>query len=332
MWMCGFGVATLIAMQCPSHAFAPPAAQAISRQISSVLPLAARWDVSWNMAVASEIDRIFEAEENDPERSEAAHRYTPGAAFDLDPETEGRVLGFAPRQLADATRHLESAFRSRRAVEITAAMAELSIAAADLADPYLAGDSFEEETPGAHASFSDDLDGVSLEALEFSVSSEISTSAHAGAELGNASVSRRAAIEAAFRAGDMDRLAALRRERLGAALGLARTLALGAWRAAGSPSLAGAESALGVLDAWPSPARGPVTLAFSLPVTGETRIELYDVAGRRVWDRTTASRVAGPQRATIDAHTMNALPAGVYLARVVTGTLVAKGRVVRIAE
>lgn len=329
--MCGLGIATLIATQCPSHAFAPPAAKAISRQVPSVLPPAARWAASWNTAADSEIDRIFEAEIQDPERAEAAHRYTPGAAIDLDPDAEGRVLGFAPRQLADAVAHLENAFRSRRAAEITAALAGLSIAAADLADPYLAGDSVDEETPGAHASFSDDLDGVQLDALEMP-SPAATLNAQAGAELAAASVSRRSAIDAAYRAGDLARVAELRRERLAAATGLARTLTLEAWRAAGSPDLVNADSAPGILDAWPSPARGSVTLAFTLPTTGETHIELYDVAGRRLLSRTTQSRSTGPQRSTIDAHTMNTLPAGIYLARVVTGNHVATGRVIRIAE
>lgn len=295
-----------------------------------MLPPAARWAASWNSAADSEIDRIFEAEIHDPERAEAAHRYTPGAPLDLDPDAEGRVLGFAPRQLADAVTHLENAFRSRRASEITAALARLSIAAADLADPYLAGDSVDEETPGAHASFSDELDGVALDALEMPPSATLT--AQAGAELGLASISRRSAIDAAYRAGDLDRVAALRRERLGAAAGLARTLTLEAWRAAGSPDLVNADSAPGILDAWPSPARGSVTLAFTLATTGETHIELYDVAGRRLLSRTTHSRSTGPQRSTIDAHTMNTLPAGIYLARVVTGNHVATGRVVRIAE
>ena len=329
--MCGFGIATLIATQCPSHAFAPPAAKAISRQVPSVLPPAARWAASWNTAADSEIDRIFEAEIQDPERSQAAHRYTPGTAIDVDPEAEGRVLGFAPRQLADAMKHLENAFRSRRAAEITAALAALSIAASDLADPYLAGDSVDEETPGAHASFSDDLDGVHLDALEVPAPSA-ALNAQAGAELAVASVSRRSAIDAAFRAGDLARVAELRRERLAAAAGLARTLTLEAWRAAGSPDLTGSESAPHVLDAWPSPARGSVTLAFTLPATGESHIELYDVAGRRLLSRSTGSRSTGPQRATIDAHTMNTLPVGVYLARIVTGNHIATGRIVRIAE
>ncbi len=109
--MFGFGIATLIATQSTSHAFAPPAAKAVSRQVPSVLPPAARWAASWNTGAESEIDRIFEAETVDPERADAAHRYTPGAAIDLDPEAEGRVLGFAQRRLADAVEHLGNAFR-----------------------------------------------------------------------------------------------------------------------------------------------------------------------------------------------------------------------------
>jgi len=331
MWMCGFGVA-MLATPHLSHAFAPPAATAISRQLPDVLPDAALWATSWNLVTESEIERILANPGDDPEAFDAAHRFTPGAPLDLDPATEGRVYGFAPQQLAAASRHLESAFRARRAEEIIAALAELSIAVSDLADPYLSGLADGEEVPGAHAMFGDDLDGVSLDALEPSAWPEVLDPAAAGAELGRSSDAQRHAIEEAFRSGDLERVATLRRERLGAALGLARAIVLSAWHVTGAPTLDHAAPATGQLTTWPSPARGTVTLGFSLPVTGQTEIELYDIAGRRLWNRTIETRSPGPQRATIDSHTIRSLPAGVYLARVRAANHIAQGRLIRTQE
>lgn len=71
------------------------------------------------------------------------------------------------------------------------------------------------------------------------------------------------------------------------------------------------EPRLALLGAWPNPTSRTPTLEFSLPAAGRARVELFDIAGRRVvrWERAVA---AGTHRATLAADAP--LAPGLYLA------------------
>lgn len=51
---------------------------------------------------------------------------------------------------------------------------------------------------------------------------------------------------------------------------------------------------------WPNPARGPVEIALGLPAAGEVRLEVFDLAGRRLRTLADGPRPAGLLRATWD--------------------------------
>jgi len=77
----------------------------------------------------------------------------------------------------------------------------------------------------------------------------------------------------------------------------------------------------------PNPSRGPVELGFSLPAAGDARVEIVDLAGRRVWTA-VGEFAAGTQTLRWNGRTSSggALPAGVYFARLTApwGTRVAR--------
>lgn len=79
----------------------------------------------------------------------------------------------------------------------------------------------------------------------------------------------------------------------------------------------------------PNPARGDLTVAFSLPAAGEGLLELYDVAGRRVRFRDLAT--LGPGRHTLDLGAGDPLPPGFYLVRLhfAGQSLTARGTVIQ---
>jgi hypothetical protein len=69
----------------------------------------------------------------------------------------------------------------------------------------------------------------------------------------------------------------------------------------------------------PDPARTSVTLSFTLARAGETRLEVFDLAGRRMRRLVGGTMTAGPHEAGWDLRDESgrAVPAGVYLARLV---------------
>jgi hypothetical protein len=82
----------------------------------------------------------------------------------------------------------------------------------------------------------------------------------------------------------------------------------------------------------PNPSAGLVTLRFSMPVSGTTRLDIFDIGGRRV------ARVLD-QTLPAGSHVMQwngrdeageTAPAGVYLARLVTPGMTASARIVRV--
>jgi hypothetical protein len=76
----------------------------------------------------------------------------------------------------------------------------------------------------------------------------------------------------------------------------------------------------------PNPTRGPVTVSLALERPATVRIELLDVAGRRIASRDLGFVLAGGHQVRIENG--RPLPAGVYLVRVATGSRVSWARVV----
>lgn len=89
-------------------------------------------------------------------------------------------------------------------------------------------------------------------------------------------------------------------------------IAVGPDPTAGPVTSAPGSSALRIL---PNPARGATELSFDLRVAGETRLEIVDVAGRRVFARHWSATGAGPHREAWSGRDASGrrLPAGVYL-------------------
>ena len=71
------------------------------------------------------------------------------------------------------------------------------------------------------------------------------------------------------------------------------------------------------LGAWPNPARGRLSVAFTLPDVGPARLEVLDVAGRKILERELRGMGAGPH--VVDLGEDGALPPGVYAVRVHAG-------------
>ncbi len=80
-----------------------------------------------------------------------------------------------------------------------------------------------------------------------------------------------------------------------------------------APSVPGASVAL---RARPSPARGPLSIAFDLPRAGAVTLGIHDVAGRRLATLLAERRAAGPHDVRWDARDQagGRVPGGVYFA------------------
>ena len=91
---------------------------------------------------------------------------------------------------------------------------------------------------------------------------------------------------------------------------------------------AGAEAAAVHLAAHPNPTLHTASVAFSLPEAGTTRLEAFDVLGRRVAVLQNGPLAAGEHERTLDA---SALPSGVYVLRLQTerGTATTRVTVLR---
>jgi hypothetical protein len=79
------------------------------------------------------------------------------------------------------------------------------------------------------------------------------------------------------------------------------------------PPSGGDEPVFALFGLRPSPAIGPVQVAFALPSGGPARLELLDVAGRRILRREVGS--LGTGRHVVDLRGRTALPAGIYFIR-----------------
>jgi len=74
---------------------------------------------------------------------------------------------------------------------------------------------------------------------------------------------------------------------------------------------------------YPNPARGTTTIAFALAESGEVKLEVFDLSGRKVATAAEGPRPAGENQATLDTRN---LAAGVYVYRLQAGDEVASKR------
>jgi hypothetical protein len=91
--------------------------------------------------------------------------------------------------------------------------------------------------------------------------------------------------------------------------------------------------ALALAAPFPNPSlRGSVTLRFTLPTAGSARVEIFDVAGRQVWQRQVGGLAAGPYSVLWDGRTTAGRTAGpgVYLAKLTTEVGSRTARMVRL--
>jgi hypothetical protein len=296
--------------------------------MSGALPHAARWPSGWNDAVATSVEARLLAEDDDPERWAPEHRFE-AVTLATSAADDVAVTGRAVPALVEAAAALREAFATGDAGRIVEASARVATGCADLADPFLTTPLDLDEAPGARAAFSDVWDATALGDLVAAPASSVDLE-DAAMALALGSATRRATIEAAVAAGDDATVAAIRRERLEAALALAQAIARDAWSAAGAPALESAPAA-GRARVWPNPVRATTRVSFTLAASGPVRAELFDLAGRRVWSRELATLAAGPQTLTLGHGDLQAIPPGIYLARITGVGTEATARLSRVA-
>jgi hypothetical protein len=83
--------------------------------------------------------------------------------------------------------------------------------------------------------------------------------------------------------------------------------------------------ALAVQGGAPNPAVDRMRIAFSLPRGDAARLDVMDVAGRRVWSREVGALGAG--RHVVDLGSARIAPAGLYFVRLRQGASTATGKV-----
>lgn len=324
----------LLATPRPAHAFAPEVGAALAGRLAGALPPSAGWEWAWNAAAASRVEERLAIEDTEPERWASAHRFDPGAperAVPEFPSTErAPVAGDALIALEEAATALREGFARHDPFRIVDAAALVAACAADLADPFQTTPLERDEEPGARFAFCDAIPSPQLAALEADVPESFFGVRAAGEALARQSAGVRPDVEDAVRSGDRSRVEELRRERLEAALALARAVTWDSWRAAGEPTLIGtfAQSPARVS---PNPVRASAAVAFSLAADGDVHAELFDLAGRRVWSRQYERLLAGPQALTLGARDVARLPVGIYLVRISGPGTLANGRLTRVS-
>lgn len=202
------------------------------------------------------------------------------------------------------------------------ALAELAQAACDLTDPYRSVTGEQEECDGARAHFTDTFDPASLAGVQ--LLEHTTPPSGAVARLAHEAAAVRAEVEAAHMRGDEAALTRLRNERLSAAASQLAGVVREAWRPDRGETLR--------LRIGPNPLRGVATLRFDLVAESDVRLELFDLAGRRLQSGTFGHRSAGPQQIGLPATWTDGLAAGVYLARVRAGDQSAEQRFTRLRD
>jgi hypothetical protein len=90
----------------------------------------------------------------------------------------------------------------------------------------------------------------------------------------------------------------------------------------------GPRPALSLLGAWPNPAMGRLKVSFTLATSAPARLELIDLAGRRVLSREVGSWGAGSHVVPIAAGV--GVAPGIYVVRLTQGALVVSTKAVLI--
>jgi hypothetical protein len=265
------------------------------------------------------VERRLAAQADDVERFAARHRFTIGSVTPSDvsdslADGAAAVNGFAPRELEAAAAALRTAYARRDRAAVIERLADLAIAATDLADPFQVVGLDHDEVPGARAAFSDLIVGVLPAALDARATTHIADPLSCAVAL----------AEEAVALGEWARLDVLRRQRLEAALGLAQAIAYGAWRAAGELVIGSDGS--NTVHTWPNPVRAEAQIRFAVPTAGQATVDLFDLGGRRVWSKPLGQLAAGQHTASLPVGAMRALPPGVYLVRLKAPRYEATGR------
>ncbi len=102
-----------------------------------------------------------------------------------------------------------------------------------------------------------------------------------------------------------------------------------AWVAAGSTDVADdvPVASVSLAPPWPNPSSGETTLRFTLPQASSARLEIFDVAGRRVAVPAEGEFAPGEHESTWDGRDASGhvCVSGVYMARLTVGTEFAAG-------
>jgi hypothetical protein len=336
--ICGLAGSLVLLLSCAREAaaFGPDAAVAVGTcALGAVLPEGQA--PAWSGRLAGAVTQQVEAEQTDPERYVWGHRFDGLAVMDAAPAADAvsTAAEDAPQLFARAADSLRAAFESGDPANWSGPIASLALAACDLADPFQMTSPGSDEVPGARAWFSDGAAAATLEWLSAAGTrgasgAEVATpyrALDAALALARASAGLRDSVERLARSEDGGALEALQRDRLAAAAGVAQAATAAAWQAATS-----AGSVTGTLRLWPNPVRDVATLSFVLPAAGAVRLELFDVAGRRVSASDLGSFPAGPHTASFHRGQAGPLAPGVYLARLFLPGQTATGRIVLTAR
>ncbi len=302
-----------------SHAYAPPATTVVAERALAALPRSARASLAGpelSLALASLADRS----ERDPEGSEPS-RLVPAASLGVGVTSEGtpQAPEGAFAEFQSARDALSGAFRRSDRMAVAEAIARMSQAAADLADPYRSLDGSADEVDGARAWFDDALEPTALAGVRGDLGHTLDPLA-----LALSAAEARVAADEAVTGLDDAAVRELREHLLSDAAALVAASVRSAWRpvAATGPAF----------RIGPEPMRGSLTLFVALEAAGAARLELFDVAGRRLRDQDLGVLPAGESVVAIPAAWSEGLASGVYLARVSAGGMRNERRVTRVAD
>ena len=311
---------------CPGLAMSSDAVTALATRLAPELPVSAHWTRAQDATLESTLGHQLELESLDPEPFASRHRFDvtqSGAEASRDPAASGGAID----ELFAATRALSAALAAPDASALASPLVRLARSACDLADPFLTTAPDADEIPGARAAFTELFDRASFDATADGADGADGLRGAASA-IATGSAAAREAVEQAVATGDDAVLNALRNRRLAASLALAR----GAVQRARADAAATMSARLtpGRLAIWPNPAHGSVRVSFILPATGTARLELLDVAGRNVLERSLGVQAQGEHSLVLDTGDINALPAGMYFVRVHGTGAPIEGRLFRV--
>lgn len=299
-------------MATPARAYNPDATAAVLTRVVDGLSPAARATLPPQL-LAHALDDLVEDADLEPERHEATRCGRMG---------ERGIEGGVVETYAAATCDLRTAWAMGDRERAAHALAVLAQAACDLADPYRSVTGEQEECEGARAHFTDLFEVSAL--ADVRVLGRLEVHEAAVTRLAHETAAVRSEIEAAHERGDEGTLTRLRTERLSAAAThLAATVAA-AWHPAARPDLR--------FRIGPNPLRGSATLRFELAQEAAVRLELYDLAGRRIRELALGRRAAGPQQVAVPSSWVEGLATGVYLARIEADGQHAEQRLTRLSD